>query len=120
MNKFEYQITTVPHLLFNAYPSQEVSWEVSVSVSIGIGIAKEIERDKRVRCDVVVETLNLDTQVTDVQFKAISYFGISSTEVDEDSLFNDAKEYCIPISIKKAEEKFSEISKILIGRELTL
>ena len=116
MNQFDYKKTVVPEFHFNVLPDQELREEISVSFSIGI--SKDLAKDKRVRCDALVEVCNLDTKNTDIKFTAISFFDITSSEIDINALIDDAKEYCIPISIQKADEKLSQMSKFLIGQEL--
>lgn len=118
MNTFDYKTTIMPDFHFGVLPGKELQGEVSVSFSIGI--AKNLENDKRVRCDTLVEMHNFNTKHTDIKFKAISIFDITSPQIDMDTLFDDAKEYCTPISIQMAGEKFSQISKFLIGQELNL
>ncbi len=119
MNEFDYKTTFVPDFHFSMLPGSELKGEISVSFSIGI--AKDLTKNKRVRCDVFVEVRNLDTKNTDIEFKAISLFDITtSPDIDIDTLLDDAKEYCIPISTQKADEKLSQVSKFLIGQELNL
>lgn len=118
MNQFDYRNTIVPDIHFHMLPDQELRGEITVSFSIGV--AKDLTHDKRVRCDTLVTVHNLNTKDAAIELKSVSLFDIVSSEINMNTLFDDAKAYCIPISLQKADEMISQISKLLIGRELNL
>lgn len=118
MNTFKYQMTILPDFQFNNFIDRTKQGDVSVSVSIGI--PKDLSKNKIVKCDLLVEAVNSRTRETDIKFKSVSVFDITSPEISEDSLLEDAADYCLPIALEKTDQKFEDISKILMGKPVNL
>lgn len=118
MNTFKYQMTILPDFQFNKFADRIKQGDVIISTSIGI--PKDLSKNKIVRCNLLVEVVNSITKETDIKFKSISAFDITSQEIYEDSLLEDAVNYCIPIALEETDRKFEEVSKILIGYPINL
>lgn len=121
-NTFKHQMTVLPDFHFNNFVAAITGARKKgdVSISASIGIPKDLSKRKLVRCEILVETVDIATGETDIKFTSISGFDITSAEVFQDSLLNDAESYCIPIALRETERKFEEISKILLGRPINL
>lgn len=118
MNTFKYQMTILPDFQFNKFIDGKRQGEVSISASIGI--PKDLSKNRKVKCDLLVEAVNSITKETDIKFKSISVFDIISPEIFVDSLLEDAADYCIPIALEKTDQKFEAVSKILMGHSISL
>lgn len=118
MNTFKYQMTVLPDFQFNNFIDARKQGEISISTSIGI--PKDLSKHKIVKCDLLVEAVSVVTRETDIKFKSISIFDITTTDISEDTLLKDAASYCIPIALRETEKKFEEISKILVGQSINL
>lgn len=118
MNEFKYQVTIFPDFCFNMFSSRETTGEISVSTSIGI--PKDLKKNKVVRCDISVEVVNEASKETDIKFKAVSVFDIATPKPSEKTLLKDAANYCIPIAMKKTDEKFAQVSQLLSGQIINL
>lgn len=118
MNTFKYQMTVLPDFQFNGFIDRKKQGDVSVSASIGI--PKDLSKKKIVKCELLVEAVNVITKETDIKFKSVSFFDITSPEISEDSLLEDAADYCIPVALEKTDQKFEAVSKILMGGPINL
>lgn len=118
MNEFKYLSTFLPDFTFSRYPGQEIRGDVSVSVNIGI--PKDLNEHKMVRCILLVELIDQDTEEISIKLRSISDFDIINPEIDQATLLEDARKYCTPISLQKTDKKITELSHSLIGEFIDL
>ena len=121
MLEFRYRTTVPSDFYFDIPPGQDkILGEVTVSTSIGI--PKDLTKNKKVRCDIIVVVFNKVTDEKDIKIKTKSFFDIVSdvTDIETDTLVKEAAEYCVPISLEETDKIILRASEALIGQQINL